>query len=193
MRSNNFPVLLLAWSALFLFACGSSDSETATSTNTNSKPIATDNASSNGVSTGNSNTQSENINRNGNFAVSPQMQRIQEMRANANRPGAPNIQSMNARPAPEDSTISTTLTDVAREVRTWRKDTVLAKVEKTYDGGDGSIKVYLRNGKVIALPGKSIPQLSEIPAATVLSLAGVTVAATKAKPGQNPRVKKADN
>jgi hypothetical protein len=121
------------------------------------------------------------------------MQRIQEIRANANRTGAPNIQSMNARPAPEDSTISTSLTDVAREVRTWKNDPTLAKVEKTYDGGEGSIRVYLRNGKVISLPGKSIAQLSEIPAATVLSLAGVKTGAPKAKPGQNQPVKKADN
>jgi hypothetical protein len=121
------------------------------------------------------------------------MQRIEEIRANANRVVAPKIHSMNERPAPEDSTISTTLTDVAREVRTWKKDPVLAKVEKTFDGENSSIKVYLRNGKVIPLPGTSIAQLSDIPAATVLSLAGVKTQTPKLSPGQKPPVKQADN
>ena len=89
MRPINFPVLLLAWSALFLFSsCGTSDSETTTSNNTNSTTAVTGNASSNDLSSGSANTQSYNINQNGNFAINTQMQRIQEMHTNANRVGA---------------------------------------------------------------------------------------------------------
>jgi hypothetical protein len=137
--------------------------------------------------------QDLNADQNGNFAGSAQMRRIEEIRANANRGGDSKIQSQNTRPAPEDSTISMTLTDVAREVRTWKKDPVLARVEKTYDGGDGSMKVFLRNGRVIPLPGNSIANLGEIPASTVLSLAGVKTSVPRTKPGQDTPVKKADN
>lgn len=102
----------------------------------------------------------------------------EEMRNAANSASAKPL-PMNARPAPEDSTITTQLTDVARETRVWQKHPTLAKVEKIYDGKGSSIKVYLRDGRVIALPGTAIPQLEQIPSATVLTLAGIIAADAK--------------
>lgn len=113
------------------------------------------------------------INANANRPMDAQMQKLEEMRKAANRAGK-TIPSLNSRPAPEDSTMTATLTDFARETRTWKSHPVLAKVEKVHDGGEGSIKVYLRSGKVIDLPGKAIAQLDQISAASVLQIAGVT-------------------
>lgn len=116
-----------------------------------------------------------------------QIQKMEEMRKAANRAGK-TIPSLNSRPAPEDSTMTTTLTDRARETRTWKKHPVLAKVEKIYDG-ESSIKVYLRNGKVIELPGNAIGKLDQIPAASVLEIAGVSApaAADQKHPRRNTR------
>jgi hypothetical protein len=124
---------------------------------------------------------------NANGPVDARLQKMEEMRKMANR-GGKTVPSLNSRPAPEDSTMTATLTDVAREIREWKKHPILAKVERIHDGGEGKVKVYLRSGKVIDLPGKSIARLDQVPAASVLELAGVT------QPGPNqsrvPRAKK---
>jgi hypothetical protein len=82
------------------------------------------------------------------------------------------------RPAPDDSTFTSTLTDVGRETRTFHKHPQLLKVEKVIEIGKQSIKVYLRNGSVIDLPGEKIPNLSTIPASEILRMAGVAASGT---------------
>lgn len=77
------------------------------------------------------------------------------------------------RPAPDDSTFTSILTDVGRETRTFRKHPQLLKVEKVIEIGKQSIKVYLKDGRVIDLPGEKIPNLSIIPASEILQIAGV--------------------
>ncbi|MFL6468969.1 MAG: hypothetical protein ACJ72Z_13510 [Pyrinomonadaceae bacterium] len=111
--------------------------------------------------------------------------RVEEMRAAAANNVTTKPVPTNARPAAEDSTITTQLTDVARETRVWKKHPLLAKVEKIYDGKGASIKVYLKDGRVIDLPGTAIAQLDQVASATVLTLAGVTPPNTQARSKQN--------
>ena len=101
-------------------------------------------------------------------------EKIDRMRAAASNsvPTAP--ADMNSRPAPEDSVMTTQLTDVARETRVFNKHPLLKKVEKVHDSKGGSIKVYLRDGRVFDLPGTSITQLATLPSLSILQLVGIT-------------------
>src|SRR5436189_2319483 len=112
------------------------------------------------------------------------------MRADAANGASSKPLPINARPAPEDSTITTQLTDVARETRVWQKHPTLVKVEKIYDGKGSSIKVYLRNGRLIDLPGTAIPQLDQVPSATVLTLAGINAADARSNETKTKRAPK---
>lgn len=130
----------------------------------------------------------EPMNSNVETAAMKQAKRLEEIRAAANAQTQKQV-PVNTRPAPEDSVVSTVLTDVARETRVWKKHPTLAKIEKVHDGQNVSIKVFLRDGRVIDLPGTAIVQLDQIPSATVLTLVGV--GPTAQKPGaqsatQNP-------
>jgi hypothetical protein len=161
--------------AALFSACGSATETNTAATNSNSANRNSSNVVYGQPVPGNSNPSNFNgANVNVDRPMNAEMQRLEQIRANANKAGSGKIPSVNERPAPEDSTISATLTDVAREVRTWKHHPLLSKVEKIYDGGDGKIKVYLKNGKVIDLPGSSITQLGQVSSATVLSLAGIS-------------------
>jgi hypothetical protein len=162
--------------ALSFGACATSESNTNTTAVNRGPNLSAPNATTTNSFVANVNAANV-FNANANRPMDAQMQKLEEMRKAANRSGKA-IPSLNSRPAPEDSTMTATLTDFARETRTWKKHPTLAKVEKVHDGGEGAIKVYLRNGKVIDLPGKAIAQLDQIPAASVLQLAGVSSAST---------------
>ena len=163
-------VILCSAAAVFS-SCGSAETNSNTMA-VNTAPNLNANGSGQNVATTTFNG-TNSFNANANRPMDAQIKRLEEMRQAANRAGK-QIPSLNTRPAPEDSTMTATLTDFARETRTWKKHPVLAKVEKVHDGGDGSIKIYLRSGKVVDLPGKSIVQLDQITAAAVLQLAGMT-------------------
>jgi hypothetical protein len=163
-------VVLAVFLALSLTACGSAESDSNTMA-VNTAPNLNANGSVPNIATTTFNN-ANSFNANSNRPMDEQIKRLEEMRQAANRSGK-QIPSLNTRPAPEDSTMTATLTDFARETRTWKKHPVLAKVEKVHDGVDGSIKVHLRSGKVIDLPGKSIAQLDQITAAAVLQLVGL--------------------
>jgi hypothetical protein len=173
---NIFKVFFLL-TALVFVGCGSSETE---SSSASANPAKNANALIvNAVNPRVVNTAANNsVNINANRPMDAQIQRLEEMRSAANKSGK-QIPNLNSRPAPEDSTITTTLTDVAREKRVWKKHPVLLSVEKVFDGGKGSIKVSLRDGRVIDLPGESIAQVDQIFAADVLTLAGIKPAAPK--------------
>ena len=83
----------------------------------------------------------------------------------------------NARPAPDNSTFTSYLTDAGYELRTFKNHPQLLKVEKrTANDGSQTLKIFLRNGKVIELPGKTIAVLSTAPAASIVSAAGIAPA-----------------
>lgn len=77
-------------------------------------------------------------------------------------------------PAPENSEFSTSLTDVVTETRTFKNHQRLLKVQKISDNKVSTLKVYLRDGKVITIPGSRIANIGQESSANILRAAGVT-------------------
>jgi hypothetical protein len=96
----------------------------------------------------------------------------------------------NAKPAPDNSTFASYLTDAGYEIRTFKNHPKLLKVEKkiTSDGKQ-TLKVFLRGGKVVELPGERINPLATAPASFILEMAGVQDRPQSAPAGP-PAVKK---
>jgi hypothetical protein len=65
---------------------------------------------------------------------------------------------------------------------------VLAKVERITDANGRKIKVYLRSGKVIEIPGNNISNLSVASSAQILEAAGIEQPA----PAMTPKPKSLD-
>lgn len=86
-------------------------------------------------------------------------------------PGLP--ETLPTRPAPDNSEFSAVLTDFGRETRTFKDHPQLLKVEKLILVNRQTIKIYLRNGKIIQLPGEKVPILATAPAAEILRAAGI--------------------
>jgi ABC-type Fe3+-hydroxamate transport system substrate-binding protein len=78
-----------------------------------------------------------------------------------------------ARPAPEDSEFTATLTDVATEIRTFRNHPQIRRVEKVSDGKKSTVKVFLVNGKTAEFDGAKLPSLIQASSHQILELAGV--------------------
>lgn len=104
---------------------------------------------------------------------------------------AATLASKNARPAPDNSTFSSYLTDAGYEIRTFRNHPQLLKVEKkiTSDGKQ-SLRVFLRSGKVVDLPGNRINPLASAPASLILEMAGVQPPPPPQAPAGTAPVKK---
>jgi hypothetical protein len=95
-----------------------------------------------------------------------------------------------ARPAPDNSTFTSYLSEAGYEIRTFNNHPQLLKVEKkTESNGNQTVKIHLRNGQVVQRPGKDIPILSTVPAATILAIAGITPPQTRA-PDTGPNATK---
>ena len=94
----------------------------------------------------------------------------------------------NARPAPENSTFTSYLSDAGYEIRTFQSHPQLLKVEKRIDNtGKQTLKIFLRNGQVVERPGKNIPVLSTATTAAILATAGI---APQQPPAPGPRSQK---
>lgn len=163
-----FSVLMVL---VFAAACGSTANETSSQANSPTQTSANAaNSTAGDVATAVNNDPNTNV-------QTPQqrrLERIEKLRDEAANKANPSASGMSSRPGPEDSVITTQLTDVAREERTWSKHPVLLKVLKVHDGKEGSIKVTLRDGRSFDLPGSSIQQLDQIASSAVLHLVGVT-------------------
>jgi hypothetical protein len=88
-------------------------------------------------------------------------------------------------PAPDDSEYSSTMdkTGAAIERRVFHNDPQLVKVEKVWKGvNDKTISIYLKNGKVVKLPGDKIENINSQPASVFLDAAGVKPTAAPAAP-----------
>ena len=79
----------------------------------------------------------------------------------------------NARPAPDNSTFVSYLTDAGYEIRTFKSHPQLLRVEKRVATDSQTIKVFLRNGRVVELPGNALSALATVGADAILSAAGV--------------------
>ena len=91
----------------------------------------------------------------------------------------------NARPAPDNSTFTSYPTDAGYEIRTFNNHPQLLKAEKKIaPDGKQSVKIFLRDGKIVEVPGTKIPVLATAPAATLIEAAGFKqpAAPTKGEP-----------
>lgn len=102
-------------------------------------------------------------------------------------PGEIPAGKLNSRPAPDNSEFVSTLTDVGRELRTFKDHPQLLKVEKIIDGKNENVKVYLRSGKVVNLAGSKIPNLATISAYDILNVAGLVVPPPPAQPNSDSK------
>lgn len=99
----------------------------------------------------------------------------------------------NAKPAPDNSTFTSYLTDAGYEIRTFKNHPQLLKVEKrTANDGSQTIKVFLRNGKVVELQGNAVPPIATAPAEVIAGAAGIRPASPKTALGSTGS-KKATN
>ena len=116
--------------------------------------------------------------------------RLDKMRASGGSSEKVDVAALaqkNARPAPDNSTFTSYLSDAGYEIRTFNAHPQLLKVEKrTDDTGNQTLKIFLRNGRVIQRPGKDIPILSTISADAILATAGITPPATREPAATGP-------
>lgn len=174
--------------AMFVSACGSRNDERASggvhinenkSINARSEqvrstaPAANANSGEPGVP-GPMDTETTSNSNSAQTPLQRKLDKLKKARDAANNAPATEPPKPNWQPAPEDSMVSITLTDVAIETRVFKSHPQLAKVEKIMGGDSKRILVYLRNGKVITLPGDKIQFVSSESAANILAAAGVT-------------------
>ena len=89
------------------------------------------------------------------------------------------LATQNLRPAPENSTFTSYLADAGYEIRAFKKHPKLLKVEKKISSdGKQFVKVFLRDGRVIEVPGESVAPLS-----TMSSVAILDIVADHTQPG----------
>jgi hypothetical protein len=153
------PVCLLTW------GCGS-----AVETNSNTNVVVTNANPANGsdvdviqpapVNGVTANSGTGNTNR---------------LNINAGNPSMANAKPM-VFPAPDDSEYSTTMdqSGSAIETRTFRKDPVIAKVERIWKGvNDKTVSIYLKNGKVVSVPADKWTDIKSQPVQVFYEAAGV--------------------
>jgi hypothetical protein len=108
---------------------------------------------------------------------SPLMQngKFDDLRKNgANGPIDPKAAAKgNARPAPDNSEFSSSLTDIGRELRTFHNHPQIIKAEKLIMPKSQIIKIYLKGGRVVEVPGEKIPNMLTALAIDFLVAAGV--------------------
>jgi hypothetical protein len=100
------------------------------------------------------------------------------------------------RPAPDDSEYWSTLTDVAREVREFKSDPQISRVERTNDGTTSVLTIHLKNGKVVKHPGDRVRNMSTESISTFVRLAGLPArplpTPERSETAENPNKKKSD-
>ncbi len=87
-----------------------------------------------------------------------------------------------ARPAPDNSTFSTKLTDVAIETRQFRSHPQINKVERITDTNGSRVKIYLKNGKVVDADPNRFKQIANVSVNEFILAAGLTPPATPTPP-----------
>ena len=160
--------ILLSLLSLSIFgACSSSDPGVNSAGNNSNMPV-------NRIDTQNINAQNANVNVN---AVNP-------IGANANLKNIQIIKPGKITPlgkaAPDNSEIFVELGEVPIETRVFKNHPQLIKVVKSGIPPNQTIKVYLKGGKTVDLPGDKITNLGTEPAASILQAVGIQPAAPPA-------------
>lgn len=165
--------------ALLLFGCGGSEETSTKNSNraNSAKPAQQSRPADNTTVTADANSQN-GVNADENPLTIARNKKIEAMRKNTGDPNAPKpdietVLRQSTRPAPENSEFSVALTDILVERRTFLKHPTLAKVEKTTISGKKSIKVFLKDGRVLDLPGDSLESLSTVSSFVILRTAGI--------------------
>jgi hypothetical protein len=96
-----------------------------------------------------------------------------------------------SRPASDNSEIFTELKELPIETRVFKNHPQLIKVVKTGMPGKMTIKVYLKGGKVVDVPGDKFPNLAAETAASILAEVGIKAPAPPAS-GRPADTKKSD-
>lgn len=97
------------------------------------------------------------------------------------------------REAPDNSQYWSTLSDVALETRQFRDNAQIGKVEKINDGTRSTIKIYLRSGNLVEVPGEKVADISRESVTTFITLAGLKPPAAPQPPASgtpNPEKKR---
>ena len=189
MRSSFIAVLGLA-GILATGACSSSTEGNATSKSNNSAVLANTNsvpANSNaaapdaGIQAGSPQAMDANtVAGDQQSAPSSISNKLDAMRKSGGTPTAASnaeAAARNQRPAPDNSTFTSYLTDAGYEVRTFKSHPTLSRVEKkTMADGKQTLKVFLKSGKVVYIPPEKIPALFTIRAAEIVDIAGIAPA-----------------
>ena len=197
MRSRFILGLGLAGTMLIL-ACSSPSEDQAkanTSQTANSPTNATviENPNTNGVAVNGAIVTPQNVDANtavtaGSDAVTPKVpdrlaNKMDQIKRGAGEMDPAAVASQNARPAPDNSTFTSYLSDAGYEIRTFKDHPSLLRVEKrTAEAGKQTVRVFLRNGKVVEVPAQSLGALATVPAAVIASAAGVSPAQDKQPP-----------
>jgi len=108
----------------------------------------------------------------------------------AKKSGASEVEPIEATPmvypAPDNSEISSTMkNNVPTEVRTFKSNPVLAKMERIFvDVKNPQIKVYLKNGKVLNVPPGKISNSTIVSADEILAAVGMAPKPAQPKVGE---------
>lgn len=95
-------------------------------------------------------------------------------------------------PAPDDSEYSSTMdkSGEAIETRTFHHNPQILKVTRIWKAPtDKTIEIYLKNGKVIRLPGDQFPNINNLPVAEFVKAAGVEAPQTEQRPAKQDKIK----
>ncbi len=96
-----------------------------------------------------------------------------------NQPRSNQSSPVGPRSAPDNSELNTTMRPdgTFAETRTFKDHPQLIKIERVTSGQKVSLKIYLKNGKVVEVPKEKLPEFQVIAPGTILLAAGVKPAA----------------
>lgn len=164
---------------LFLAGCGSDAGPQAKVTNSNSTsnskaPVAVS------VDTSDVNDpQQTSVNSNSETGIAQisnvadmKQAKLDKLKSGSGGPAPAGAQPLK-REAPDNSQYWSILTDVALETRQFRDNPQIGKVEKINDGRKATVKIYLKTGKVVEVPGEKVPDISRESVTTFITLAGL--------------------
>lgn len=157
---KKFYILLFLLSLGIFGACSSSDPGTNSAANNSNMPV-------NRIDTVNINAPNANVNALNPIGANANLKNIQIL-----TPGKANMSRM-GKAAPDNSEMFAELGEVPIETRVFKNHPQLIKVVKSGIPPNQTIKVYLKGGKIVDLPGNKIANLGIEPAASILQAAGI--------------------
>ena len=164
MRSISAVCVVLL--SLVVFGCGSSSS---TETNSNAAVATNVNPANTAATVPFTPTNGTNIDSN---AANPT--NVNQAQVKVVTPST-SVKPMTF-PAPDDSEYSSSMdkSGQAIETRVFHKDPLIVKVEKVWKSvNDQTVSIYLKNGKVVKLPGNKWPDIKSQPVQSFYDAAGV--------------------